>query len=80
MNMIASILLCLVYIGGLNAQMEVCAYEPNIDYYISVVITYVYTKQASYCCSLCGLQPGCIGEFHTNDSIESIIYVFLLFY
>ena len=53
-----------------NAQQYVCAYENNIDYYSSVDITYVYTSAPQFCCSLCGLKPGCIGnklEFCLNN-------------
>jgi hypothetical protein len=69
MNINAILFICLVYIGSLNAEMQICGYEPNIDYYMSVDITYVYTKQASYCCTLCGLQPGCIGKLKLEKNI-----------
>ena len=60
-SFLSLVLFLLSFINSTIAQQSICAYERNIDYFISTDITYVFTRAPEFCCSLCGIQPGCIG-------------------
>ena len=62
-----SLVLVLLSLNSTIAQQSICAYERNIDYFISTDITYVFTRAPEFCCSLCGIQPGCIGLLIQHD-------------
>lgn len=71
-KILVGLVLSLVFVleSTTHAQQSICAYEKNIDYYISNSITYVYTKAPEFCCSLCGIQPGCVGNKRKKLIIE----------
>lgn len=63
---IISLILFLICINNLisfsESQQAICAYEINIDYYLTSNITCLFAKAPHYCCDLCGLESACIGK------------------
>ena len=54
------IFIALNFIQNLNCQYSICSYENNIDYYVSVSLTYASAQGPQYCCALCSAKTGCV--------------------
>ena len=62
MKYLSLILVLICLLSSQTRAQFVCPYETNIDYYISVDLTYVLTSSAQFCCTICSLKPGCVGN------------------